>query len=193
MRMKRVEGILAVSRNNVVGQGDKIPWHHRGDLRRFWQITMDNGVLMGYPTFKGMATVYTKPGRQVLPGRKVFVVGREPFEGLDELDVNLENVVLLPTHGPKDDIETALKQLPENRKLFIAGGARVYHNYLTYAEKVHLTRIDLECPEDENTVRLSAETSWQLLGINNWRSVTINGTEISDGLKAVYMTLDATT
>ena len=92
MRMRRVEGILAVSKNNVIGQGDKIPWHHSGDFKRFKQITMGHGVMMGYPTFKGMAKLYTRPGKQVLPGRHIFVVGREPFEGMLDLDVDFANV-----------------------------------------------------------------------------------------------------
>jgi dihydrofolate reductase len=192
MRMRRVEGILAVSKNNVIGQGDKIPWHHSGDFKRFKQITMGHGVMMGYPTFKGMAKLYTRPGKQVLPGRHIFVVGREPFEGMLDLDVDFANVSVITSNGPQDDIMTALKRLPsENEKLFIAGGARVYHNYLPYAERVHLTRIMIDCPEDHETVRLSAETHWLLSGLDRWRSITMNGYEDCDGVRASYMTLDS--
>lgn len=197
MRIRRVEGILAVSKNNVVGQGDKIPWHHSGDFKRFKQITMGHGVMMGYPTFKGMAKLYTKPGKQVLPGRHIFVVGREPFEGMTDLDINFENVTVMVSNGPQDDIETALKALPsckefpETRKLFIAGGARVYHNYLPYAEKIHLTRIMVDCPEDHETIRLTGETGWLLTGLDKWRSITMNGYEDCDGVRATYMTLDS--
>lgn len=196
MRMRRVEGILAVSSNKVIGQGDKIPWHHSGDFRRFKEITMGHGIMMGYPTFKGMAKLYTKPGQQVLPGRQIFVVGREPFVGMLDLDINFDNVSVLVTHGPQDDLETALKKLPsckefpKTRKLFIAGGGRMYHNYLPYAEKIHLTEIETVCPIDHETVLLSPETV-SLLSSYHWRSVTLNGIEESNGVRASYITLDA--
>ena len=64
MRIHKVQGILAVSANHVVGQKDMIPWHHSGDFKRFKSTTMGHGVLMGYPTFVGMAQAYTKPGHQ---------------------------------------------------------------------------------------------------------------------------------
>lgn len=189
MRMSRVEGILAVSKNNVIGQGDKIPWYHHGDFARFKSITLGNGVLMGYPTFIGMANTYTKLGRQVLPNRQLFVVGRAPFDF--PLDVDFSNVEFLSTYGPQDDVETALGFLSPTQKLFIAGGGRVYRDYLHLADRIHLTRIEISCPVDHNTVFLSQETQNLLSSVVYWRSITENGEEISDGLKANYYTFDA--
>lgn len=185
MKMHRVEGILAVSTNNVVGQKDAIPWHHSGDFKRFKAITLTHGILMGYPTFVGMAKNYTKPGKQVLPERTIFVVGREPFDV--PLSIDDSNVIMIPTHGPLDDITTALKHLAEWQKLFIAGGSRVYRDYLPYAEKVHLTRIDMNCPSDHDTVFLSD------FDANNWRTSTCVGEELSGptALKATYFTLSS--
>lgn len=185
MRIHKVQGILAVSANHVVGQKDMIPWHHSGDFKRFKSITMGHGILMGYPTFVGMAKNYTKPGQQVLPGRTIFVVGRQPFNAL--LDIDDSNVVMIETHGPKDDIETALKHLDENQVLFISGGARVYRDYLPYAEKVYFTLIATECPINEDTVMMND------FNPSAWRTITSNGVEIdSKGLEASYFILSAT-
>lgn len=188
MRMKRVEGILAVSKNNVIGQGNSLPWSHKGDLKRFRSITMGNGVLIGYPTFLSIAEKYTISGKQILPGRIVLVVGREPLDLPTNLD--LSNVITIPTYGAKDDIETALGYLSPEQTLFIAGGARVYRDYLQYAEKIHLTNIDCICPVDYDTVFLTSETAWGMMG-SSWRSIIENGYEISDGVKASYVTMSA--
>lgn len=190
MRMKRVHGILAVADNGVIGQGAGMPWHHSGDFKRFRQRTMGHALLMGYPTFKGIAEQYTKPGNQVLPGRHIFVVGREPFEGMLNLNVNFENVTVLVTHGPVDDVKTCLKQMPEDQILFIAGGGRIYQNYLPIAEKIYLTQVHVKPKIDENTVLLSSETS-SLLDLRYWRSVTRDGEETSNGVQASFLTLEA--
>jgi dihydrofolate reductase len=185
--MNRVVGILAASSNHVIGQGEKIPWHHRGDFKRFKELTLGNGVLMGYPTFMGMSKYYTKPGNQVLPGRSLFVVGREPFELPDN---DLSNVEFLPTYGPQDDIETALGFLPEERRLFIAGGARVYRDYLKFARTIYFTRIEAQCEVDDHTVFLAPETRDLLTNPVYWRTISSNGFEISDGLRASYIELN---
>ena len=196
MRMHRVNGILAVSTNNVVGQKDSIPWHHSGDFKHFKTITMDHGILMGYPTFIGIAKNYTKPGKQVLPGRIIFVVGREPFDTI--LDIDQSNVIMLPTYGPKDDIETAIGYLRPDQTLFIAGGARIYRDYLKYAEKVYFTLIDIKCPVDHDTIFLTDmhpgdKTTYALWAIvdKTWRTITHTGSEICNGLKASYITFDS--
>ena len=182
--MNRVEGILAVSTNNVIGQKDAIPWHHSGDFKHFKSITMGHGVLMGYPTFVGMAKNYATPGKVMLPGRTIFVVGREPFD--IDIDIDQSNVIMLPTHGPKDDIETALKHLGDHQKLFIAGGARIYRDYLQYANKVYLTRIYLVCPVDHDTVFLTN------FDTKNWRTSFTTSVEICgpNSLKATYFQLE---
>lgn len=184
MRMHKVQAILAVSANHVVGQKDMIPWHHSGDFKRFKSTTMGHGLLMGYPTFLGMVRNYTKPGAQVLPGRKVFVVGRVPFDGIHDLGIDMSNVTVLETHGPKDDLETALKELDEHQVLFIAGGARIYRDYLPYAEKVYFTLIATECKVDQDTVFMND------FNPSDWRTVTSNGVEFdSKGLEASYFIL----
>jgi len=185
MRIKRVEGILAISTNNVVGQGDMLPWHHSGDLKRFKSITMGHGIFMGYPTFVGMAKKYAKPGKQMLPGRTLIVVGREPFDA--KLDIDFSNVTILPTFGPRDDLETALKYLSPDQTLFIAGGARIYRDYLSFAERIYLTKIETICPTNEDTVFLT--DSWSMMG--GWRTITSGGSDVCDGVKANYITMSS--
>lgn len=167
-----------------------MPWHHSGDFKRFRQRTMWQALLMGYPTFKGIAQQYTKPSDQVLPGRKIFVVGREPFEGLTSLNVDFTNVTVITSHGPLDDVDTCLRQMPEEQILFIAGGGRIYQHYLPIAEKIYLTKVHVKPKIDENTVLLSAETN-SLLDLRYWRSVTQDGEETSNGVQASFLTLSA--
>ena len=207
--MKNVEGIIAVSHNDVIGQGSKLPWHHPGDLKRFKHITMGHAVLMGFPTFKGMVENYARPGEEFLSGRMIYVVGREPFQGLLNLNIPFDNVELVITRGFKDDLETILKMMDQyhfrdlvakgdDPKLFIAGGAKVYRDYLPFAERVYLTNIDTTCHVDEETVLIDKTTHDLLSGIPYWRTVSALGADVCQGiangsrteLKASYFVLD---
>ncbi len=66
----RVELVLAVSENGVIGQGNALPWDLPDDLRHFKRTTMGCPVLMGRKTFDSV-------GRP-LPGRTNLILTRDP-------------------------------------------------------------------------------------------------------------------
>ena len=43
--------ICAISKNNVIGNENKLPWSIPGDLKRFKELTSNNWVVMGRKTF----------------------------------------------------------------------------------------------------------------------------------------------
>lgn len=167
--MKNVNMIIAMSNNGVVGQGLKLPWHHKGDMQHFKDTTMNNVVLMGYPTFYGMATSYGKPGKVMLPGRLIVVVGRQPF---DSCGIDTSNVYFLEQTNAQEEIENALSLLGENQQLFISGGARIYQRYIQFVDKAYITIFDFSCEVDHDTVFLSPEIGTYLTNHLNWRSIT---------------------
>ncbi|MBI5471082.1 MAG: dihydrofolate reductase, partial [Ignavibacteriae bacterium] len=46
--------IAAIGRNNVIGNGGKLPWHLSEDLKRFKRLTTGHTVLMGRKTFESI-------------------------------------------------------------------------------------------------------------------------------------------
>ena len=47
----KVTGILAKSKNNVIGIGNKLPWYLPGDLKNFKNITINKNIAVGSNTF----------------------------------------------------------------------------------------------------------------------------------------------
>ena len=46
--------IVAISKNNVIGKGNQLPWHYKEDLAYFKKTTMNQTVIMGEATFKSI-------------------------------------------------------------------------------------------------------------------------------------------
>ena len=57
--------IVAIGNNNVIGIGNKLPWHYKEDLEYFKQTTLHQKVIMGEQTFKSIIGYLGKP----LPNR----------------------------------------------------------------------------------------------------------------------------
>ena len=43
--------ICAISKNNVIGNENKLPWNISEDLKRFKELTSNNWIVMGRKTF----------------------------------------------------------------------------------------------------------------------------------------------
>jgi len=115
--------IAARSRNNVIGDDDRIPWRAKGEQALFRDITMGGVLVMGRRTY---ATI----GRP-LPGRTTVVVSR-----------NRSFVApgCIVCHDLADAVATA-HRLGE---VFIAGGGEIYALGLDLADGVHLTTVQCE-------------------------------------------------
>jgi dihydrofolate reductase len=118
--------IFAVSPEGVIGLGNKIPWRHPGDLRRYKRVTMGTTIVMGRKTFESIG--------KALPGRRNIVVTRTP--------VDVEGVESTAT------LEGAL-ELAGGADVWLVGGARIYQEGLKYADVIDVTYVPdhVESPE----------------------------------------------
>jgi dihydrofolate reductase len=116
----RITLIAAVASNRVIGRENKLPWRIPGDLPRFKQTTLGQTLVMGRKTFESIG----KP----LPGRTTVVISRRlTFAPLGvEVAHSLEDAL--------DRVHTV--------EAFVAGGADVYRQALSRAERLLLTEID---------------------------------------------------
>ncbi len=131
--------IVAVARNGVIGDGNRLIWHIGEDLRRFKAITSGHPVVMGRKTWESL-------GRP-LPGRTNVVVTRQAlaFDGARTVHSLAEAAALFP----------------DDEEVFIIGGAQIYAEALPAADRLYLTRVgrsyegDARFPEwDESDWRL---------------------------------------
>ena len=119
--------IAALARNRVIGRDNRLPWHLPADLRFFKQTTMSKPLLMGRRTWESI-------GRP-LPGRRMIVLSRDPdYQALGgAVARSLDEAVELAGSVPE---------------IMVIGGASLYTRTLPRAERLYLTRVDVDVPGD---------------------------------------------
>jgi len=122
--------IVAVSKNNVIGKDNKLPWYYPEDLKYFKETTIDKKVLMGFKTFDSIIKHNGKP----LPNRVNFVATRKK----DFTYPGIETV---------NDLISFLKA-NQDEEIFVIGGYEIYKQALPYAEKLYITKINKDFEGD---------------------------------------------
>ncbi len=129
--------IVAISKNRVIGDSNKLIWHLPSDLKRFKEITTGHPIVMGRKTFQSI-------GRP-LPNRRNIIITRD-----DKFEVEGCEVV--------NSIEEAF--LLTNSDCFIIGGGEIYKQSLHLADKIYMTLIDEDFEGDTTFPEL--DKSWYI-------------------------------
>ncbi len=116
--------IAALSRNHVIGQEGKVPWHISEDLKRFKRLTTGHTVLMGRKTFESLGKALTDRKNVVLTSKKIS--GVETYATLAEVLQALEN----------------------EEKVFVIGGGELFTQLIDQADALYLTLVDREVEGD---------------------------------------------
>lgn len=118
--------IAAMSRNRVIGDHGKIPWHLPEDLRRFRELTTGHTIVMGRKTFDSIG--------KALPDRYNIVISSDQSFSAAGCQV---------ARSVGEAIATR-----ENRLIFICGGGEIYRDTIGIADVIYLTVIDAEIKGD---------------------------------------------
>jgi dihydrofolate reductase len=125
-----LELVIAVAENDVIGRGNRLPWHLPADLRHFKSLTLGKPVLMGRKTYESIG--------KALPGRMNIVMSRSAeFSPADCLVVRT--------------LEEARNAAGAQSALMVIGGAEIYRQCLPLARRIHLTLVHAAI-EDGDTV-----------------------------------------
>lgn len=116
----RVNIVVAMADNGVIGRDGGLPWHLPGDLRRFREVTMGHPLVMGRRTHESIG--------RVLPGRLNIVISRDP-------SCAAAGCVVVPT------LEAALAAAGDAREIMVVGGAAVYAAALPLAARLFITEV----------------------------------------------------
>ncbi|MCS6104956.1 dihydrofolate reductase [Clostridium botulinum] len=122
--------IVAIAKNNVIGNDNKLIWHISEDLKRFKEITSGKTIVMGRKTFESL------PG--VLPNRKHIILTRDK-----NFKVNSECVEII-----YDFDELLNKYKNSDTEVFIIGGGEIYKQLLPHTHKLYLTKINKDFDGD---------------------------------------------
>ena len=139
--------IVAATRNQVIGRDNAMPWHLPEDLRYFKEKTLGKPVIMGRKSWESL-------GRP-LPGRLNIVVSRRPSLRLDGAEV----------YASLDKAITRARQWAKEQavdEIMLIGGGQLYHQALSQANRIYLTRIEIE---------LEGDTWFPELPFDEWQRV----------------------
>lgn len=147
--MKSIAIIVAFAKNRVIGRDNDLPWRLKRDLRRFKKLTLGHTLVMGRKTYESIG--------KALPGRQTIVLSRRA-------GLQYEDAVVA------DSFDKAL-ELSGDNKVFIAGGAQIYRQFLERANELYLTVIDQD---------FEGDTLFPELDLSDWDLVNETVYPVSD-------------
>ncbi len=135
--------IAAVARNRAIGQDNKLIYWLPNDLKRFKALTTGHTIVMGRKTFDSLP-------KGALPNRRNVVLTRSlKAEGGEETG---------PFFYPS--LEAALASCKEDEEVFVIGGASVYEQAMTVADRLLLTEVD-DVPEKADAFFPDYSEGWR--------------------------------
>ena len=112
--------ICAISKNNVIGNENKLPWSISEDLKRFKELTSNNWIVMGRKTFDSIG--------KHLPNRINIVMTRDSnfmHEGIEVVS----------------NMDDALNFVKKSEEVFVIGGSAIYKIFEPIASSLAITHI----------------------------------------------------
>ena len=123
--------IVAISRNNVIGDQQDIPWHYPADMKHFRRVTRGHPFVAGRKTFESFQV-------RPLPGRLNIILTRNSeYPAPDGVEVVTSFA--------------AAKEICQHQnaeKMFVLGGAEIYRLALPETDEMVITHVPLEVEGD---------------------------------------------
>lgn len=113
--------VAAMDKHRLIGRNNALPWHLPADLAHFTAVTLSKPIIMGRRTFESL-------GRP-LPYRHNIVITQQDNLIIEGCDI---------FHS----LDDALDALGQEHEIMIVGGACIFGEALSKANKMILTIID---------------------------------------------------
>lgn len=117
----RINIIAAVAKNRAIGFENKLIYWLPNDLKRFKALTTGHTIIMGRNTYLSLP-------KGALPNRRNVVLSTTVSE--------LPGCDVYPT------LDAALQSCSPDEDIYIIGGARVYEQAISIADRLCLTEVD---------------------------------------------------
>lgn len=132
----KVNIIVAVGENNVIGNHGKLPWYIHQDLQVFKKLTENKVVVMGRKTFENSI------GHPLTNRINVVVSTGKPIDSCIVID------------NPQKVFDWNVEEI------FVIGGQQIYEHFLPMADNIYLTHVYGEFPGDTFFPELNLE-EWE--------------------------------
>ncbi len=116
--------IVGMTKNQVIGKNNQLPWHIPEDLKNFKRLTQNNVVVMGRKTYDSIPAKF-----RPLPNRHNIVISRsmQPEESIDVCSSIQDAISKAKTY---------------NKEIFVIGGSTIYKQFLEIADKMYISYIN---------------------------------------------------
>jgi len=122
--------IAAVAANRVIGRDGEMPWRFDEDLAFFKRTTTGHPVILGRRTYETVVEALGEP----FPGRTSVVLTSQSLD-LPDGAVVANSIEEAIAHADADAAERGVDTV------YVAGGGRVYEQFLPHATRLVLTEI----------------------------------------------------
>jgi len=125
-------GIIAKSQNEIIGNGNTIPWKCSEDMKFFKEKTMGSVLVMGHKTYLSLP-------KKSLEGRMIYVLTR---------NISCDNVGPYFNGSVKfiSKIEDVSHKIYQD--VYICGGKQIYDQYAEICEEFYVTTIQQKVEGD---------------------------------------------
>jgi dihydrofolate reductase len=141
----KINIIVSVSENWVIGKNNKLLWNLNSDLKRFKELTTGHPIIMGQRTFESLP-------KGALPNRTNIVL-------TDDLNFSASNVIV--AYNIDDALKIAEGYCGDSDDVFIIGGGMIYKQFLEMADFVYLTTVHTTLNGDTSFPKL--DDNWKLI------------------------------
>ncbi len=140
--------ILAISKNCVIGNANKLPWNVPEDLAHFKKITDGHIIIMGRKTYESL------PG--LLPGRVHVVLTHNPViyikeqresNGMLHFVSCVSDAKMYFKEKFRNLVSDLQKQYP-GKKCFVIGGSQIYKATAELVSEIYITQIEKQVEGD---------------------------------------------
>lgn len=114
--------IVAISQNNAIGADNRLLYRLPNDMKRFKELTTGHTIIMGRKTFESFP-------KGALPNRRNVIISHNTEQSYSGAEVLGSLEEALCSTNPEDEV-------------FIIGGASIYRQALSLANKLYLTVVD---------------------------------------------------
>ena len=118
--------IVATDEKGGIGKDNKLMWNIPSDLKRFKEITTKNQIKIDNDI------------------KNIVIMGRKTYKSIGRELPNRANIVLSLKNKCSYNVEDILdynERFPEE-EMFVIGGEEIYKQFLPYADKIYLTKVN---------------------------------------------------
>lgn len=138
--------IVAVDKEYCIGKDNKLLTYLPKDLEFFKEKTIGNYLIMGRKTVESLK------GGKALPNRTTIMLTKNE---------EYKKEGLITVHSIEDALYYIRKNKIPSKEIFVAGGAKIYEEFLPYCDTAYITKIEHTFHGDTFIEKIENSEEWK--------------------------------